>query len=500
MDQTFASNILSAFAHRKVAVLGDYYLDEYLYCGIRGVSPEMPVVRMRAQRRDHRAGAAGNLACNLSGLGAEVTALGVVGADAAGAELKRLLSTAGVAVDFLSEDADRGTGVLSRLLASKSENEEHHHHARVDYEPSGPLSRASADELRRSLRACLENVEALFLADYDENIPPVGVLNPPLAGEAVAVAREAGVPVYASSRRRPAELAGADCLICNEHEALLLGFAPRGCSCESAQETRRKLGLKTLCVTLGRLGVVCADESGVVTMPIYTPAGAPEIVDVCGAGDTFGAALLLARLSDAKTNEALELAGIAAALAVRKDRTEPVSASEVLREIRYPGMRSEKLLGVDELAGLVDDVRSGKRVVFTNGCFDLFHAGHVHLLRRAKAFGDVLVVAINSDRSTAENKGAGRPVLCERDRIEILTSLDFVDYVTVFDELTPINLLRRIRPHVLVKGGDYAPEEVVGRDIVCAYGGEVKIVEYQGETTTSLIRSIKAASDGTRQS
>ncbi len=498
MDHTSAATIIDAFTRRSVVVLGDYYLDEYLHCAIRGISPEMPVLRMLAERREHAPGAAGNLAANLSRLGAKVRAVGAVGADAAGAGLKRLLDGCGVDARGLLEAPERSTGVLSRVLAARGDGEGHYHHLRVDYEPSRPLSKDLADRLLEELGRSMRGADALYLADYDENRPPVGVLAAPVAGSAMRAAREAGLTVYAASRLRPGDFAGADCLICNEREAGLLGFAPGGSPAALVQDIKRRMEIGTLCVTRGESGVICASDAGTIERPAYTSPAGPAAKDACGAGDTFGAALLLATLSGAGLEAALELAGVAAALAVRKAQTGAVSGAEILREIRYPGVRNDKLVSVHELAALLDDLRPTKKIVFTNGCFDLFHSGHVHLLRSARSFGDVLVVAINSDRSTAENKGSGRPVLSERHRVEILTALDFVDYVTVFDELTPINIIRRLRPHVLVKGGDYTPDKVVGRDIVASYGGEVRIVKHEGHSTTSLIRSIKGASDGTR--
>ena len=496
MDHTAAAKILDAFRDRSVIVLGDFYLDEYLHCNLRGISPEMPVLRMRAERREQAPGAAGNLAANLSRLGALVYAVGSVGADSAGAQLKGLLEGCKVNVECLLEDPNRCTGVLSRILAAGGGG--YYHHARIDYEPPRGLSESSSADLLLGLRGCVKRGEALFLADYDENSPRTGVLSPAMARSAISAARDVSLPVYASSRCHPSDFAGADCLICNEREARLVGFSDAEPPAAAAQDIKRRLGVGTLCVTRGGSGVICACDSGAFEKPAYRPAAAREPRDVCGAGDTFGAALLLAALSGAGIEDCLELAGIAAAISVRKAQAGLVSVSEILREMRYPGIVNDKLVSVQELAGLLDDLRPTKKIVFTNGCFDLFHSGHVHLLRSARQFGDVLVVAINSDRSTAENKGAGRPVLSERHRVEILTALDFVDYVTVFDELTPINVIRQIKPHVMVKGGDYTPEEVVGRDIVASYGGEVKIVKYQGQTTSSLIRSIKTASDGTR--
>jgi D-beta-D-heptose 7-phosphate kinase/D-beta-D-heptose 1-phosphate adenosyltransferase len=497
MDHSSAASIIDSFARRSVVVLGDYYLDEYVHCAIRGISPEMPVLRMLAERREHAPGAAGNLAANLARLGARGGAGGAVGADAAGARLRELLDDCGVDTSGLAAVPDRSTGVLSRVLAAGGGGEGQHHHLRVDYEPSCALSEDFAGRMLEDLARSMKGAEALCLADYDENRPPIGALAPPLAESAIGAARGAGVPVYAASRLHPGNFAGADCLICNEREAALLGYAA-GSPAKLVGDIRAKLGLKILCVTRGEAGVICASDSGTIERAAYASAAGPAAKDTCGAGDTFGAALVLATLSGSDLETALELAGIAAGLAVSKAQTGAVSGAEILREIRYPGVRNEKLVSVQELAGLLDDLRPTRKIVFTNGCFDLFHSGHVHLLRSARAFGDVLVVAINSDRSTSENKGAGRPVLSERNRVEILTALNFVDYVTVFDELTPINIIRRLRPHVLVKGGDYTPDQVVGKDIVTSYGGEVRIVKHEGHSTTSLIRSIKEASDGTR--
>ncbi|RMF75285.1 MAG: bifunctional heptose 7-phosphate kinase/heptose 1-phosphate adenyltransferase [Acidobacteria bacterium] len=454
----------------------------------------MPVLRAVEERVEHALGAAGNVAASLAALGAQVALAAVVGADDAGRRIAELAGAARLDVDSLVTDPDRRTGVFSRIVLHGATGAGHHQ-IRVDREVGAAPSAAVRASLEQAVDARLDGADAVVLADYDETARRLGVLAPDLAGALVERARRRGIPVVATSRRHPEQFAGAEHLFVNREEARRLGLpAEQGAGALArrlAAEGRH--GLVT--ITLGGEGAVTGTADGVHEIPALPV----RVVDPCGAGDALLAATTLARLAGADPDEATRLGVHAAALAVGFVGTRPVTAPELVNLVRFGGAGAGKLHDPESLGRILDGLRGSHRIVFTNGFFDLFHSGHVELLRQARALGDLLVVALNSDRSTRENKGEGRPVLGERERVEIISSLEFVDYVTVFDELTPINVIRRLRPHLIVKGGSYRPEEVVGKDLVESRGGRVVVIPYAGRVTTEkLIRSIKAASDGTR--
>jgi D-beta-D-heptose 7-phosphate kinase/D-beta-D-heptose 1-phosphate adenosyltransferase len=485
--------LIEAFPRSPVGVVGDFYLDEYIHGSTMGISPEMPVLRIVEQGARHVAGAAGNVAANLAALGAPVAAFGVLGADANGDRLVAELDERGVRVHDLVRDPSRVTGTFTRIIARVAGGGDHHL-LRLDRDNPRPPSPATLDDLAARVAARLGELRALYLADYDETDGRAGVLSPAFVARVMGAARARGVVVAGSSRRHVVELAGVDHLFCNLTEARGLGLPSEDQLEAWAAVARRQYGLQCLCVTLGDAGLLCsaADE-------VFRVSALPTLaIDTCGAGDSLAAAFVLAVLAGASPREAAAVGTRAASIVVQKPGTVPIAAGDLARPLD-PGAGSSKVRTREELVELVSALRGSRKIVFTNGCFDLFHAGHIALLRAARSCGDLLVVGINSDRSTRANKGEGRPVLPEEDRVQILSALECVDHVVVFDELTPIRLIRDVAPDVLVKGGDYTVDEVIGKDLVEATGGRVVVIPYESRwTTRSLIRSVKAASDGTR--
>jgi D-beta-D-heptose 7-phosphate kinase/D-beta-D-heptose 1-phosphate adenosyltransferase len=492
LDQTLG--VIESFRKRSVIVLGDFYLDEYIHAIPLGLSPEFAVPRLLERAREAVPGAAGNVAANLAGLGCEVFAVGAIGEDGAGQRIAGLLNGLGVNTENLLRSADRVTGTLSRIV-SDAPHGGSQHLLRLDQErvPSG--SGGIEAEILARLGRLLPRVQGLFCSDYEESVPGTGLLSAVSVHKVASLARASGVRSLGSSRRRAALLAGVDGVIMNRAEAQLLGLSSPQRIETFAAECLERLGLQYLCITLGEEGVFCADRAERVRVP----ARRSELIDPCGAGDTFAAVFFAAMLSGSSLKEACRIANEGAAVVVGKHGTVPLTNEELSRQLKYGARGGGKLREPAELEALLEGLRSTRRIVFTNGYFDLFHSGHVHFLKKAKELGDILVVGTNSDRSTRENKGEGRPLLSESERIEILAALDVVDFVTVFDELTPINLIRRIRPHVLVKGGNYVEDEVIGSDLVRAHGGTVVIVPHESKTTTvGLMHLIKHASDGLR--
>jgi D-beta-D-heptose 7-phosphate kinase/D-beta-D-heptose 1-phosphate adenosyltransferase len=493
MDEDRAKMLIRKFADLHVFVLGDYYLDEYVQCQMLGISPEMPVPRMLEVSRLYAPGAAGNVAANFAALGAKVSAFGILGNDAYGERLKTELQRSAVDTSYLLTDHDRITGTFSRVTVPQVRGTPHHY-LRIDRENSSLPSSARIGELTEQLVSNAGKASVIFVADYDETATGCGLISKDLLDSVRNAACRCGALLCGISRRHLGLFKGFDCVLCNRTEAMEMGYS--GDLENIGLSVLRDLEVGSFCITLAEEGAILFSSKAVVE----SKSVPSKLVDPCGAGDCFAAVTALSLCTGAPPDEALDLANYAASLAVRKSGTAAISASELLNELRsVDGTADTKLVIPSELAPLLNQMRAEKKIVFTNGYFDILHSGHIRFLREARRFGDLLVVGINSDRSTYMNKGDGRPVLCEADRIELLTSLECVDYVTVFDELTPINLIRQLQPDVLVKGGNYRVDEVVGKDIVESYHGKIFVVPYQGSVTTrTLIQSIKTASDGTR--
>ncbi len=495
MDNSATLALIDSFPKQRVCVIGDFYLDEYVYVRVTGLSPEMPVPRAVEETTQHTPGAAGNVALNLTSLGSRVSVFGVIGTDRSGDILFRELESAGVDTTYLLRAAERRTGTFTRIVTHGPKLPAHHY-IRIDRENDSKISLDQAERLLGGLEANHGVYSALFVADYDETPERVGLLTQPFVDRLFQLTSATSTPTLAISRCHGADMLGATYFFCNQLEARGLGLRSAEDLADWSSKLRRANELKAVCVTLGTEGCFCSGPDADIRLPSF----APSIVDVCGAGDTFAAIFLLAQCAGASLRESAILASHGAAVAVQKPGTQPVTATDLRQAVRFCGRGGPKLLDREALSRLLDARRDSTTIVFTNGYFDLLHAGHVDFLREAKTLGDILVVGINSDRSTYQNKGEGRPVLPERDRITILSALEFVDFVTVFDELTPINLIRALKPDILVKGGNYELVQVVGKDLVESHGGRVVVIPFRGQTTTrTLIRSIQDASDGTLQ-
>ena len=485
------TDLLDRFKKQKVIVLGDFYLDSYVQTKIAGISPEKPVLRIVEERTEHAPGAAGNLAVNLAALGAEVVAIGVIGSDRAGELLVSKLNEYAIDTSCLIASADRVTGTFTRYLADTGT--ESHHLIRVDRENDNRIPQDVLQRLNDCISRELESAKGLFIADYDESPNSTGLFGSGIISKAIEQAHDRGVFSVGTSRLNAGRLSRLTYLICNQKEATQIGMTSLNELENFSREIVERLALTGICITLGEDGAFGYTRSHKIRSTVSQNRVA---VDTCGAGDTFASAFLLSMLSDGSLDESMTLATHSASIAVTKSGTQPVNALEIETSWRAG---CGKVLSADQLPVQLDIIRLNRRMVFTNGYFDLFHSGHVQFLQEARKLGDLLIVGINSDRSTQANKGPGRPLLKEQERIAILTELQCVDYVTVFDELTPINLIKTLKPDVLVKGGNYTENEVVGRDLIKSIGGRIVIIPYKGTVTTnSLMGSIKNASAGLR--
>ncbi|MEN0075866.1 MAG: D-glycero-beta-D-manno-heptose-7-phosphate kinase, partial [Paracraurococcus sp.] len=453
----------------------------FLYGAVERISPEAPVPVVRLGRTLAMPGGAGNVARNISALGGQAVLVGLVGRDAAAVEFRSLLAADPRLVDALVEAEGRPTICKMRVIAGNQQV------VRLDDEVSAPADAAEQAALTGAVEAALPGCQALILSDYAK-----GVLAPAVIAAAIAAAKRHGTPVLADPKNEDFALyRGADCLTPNARELGRAARLPVGTEAEVAAAARKVMaaaGLPALLCTRAEKGMTLVRAYGAVES---VPAEAREVFDVSGAGDTVIATLALAHAAGRSLGEAMRLANAAAGIVVGKLGTATVSADELAHALRAGGGAPDPAALLDHAAALrqVRDWQAhGLRVGFANGCFDILHAGHVALLGAARRRCDRLVVALNTDASTARLKGPTRPVNPLADRAAVIAALAAVDAVVAFEEDTPLELIRLLRPEVLIKGADYRIDQVVGADLVQAAGGEVALIELlPGRSTTGLV-------------
>ena len=465
-------------------------LDRYLLGDVDRVSPEAPIPVLRVERCEDRLGGAGNVAAMLAALSAEVVLVGVVGEDAEGAAVRALLGGIDVDADLLLA-APRPTTVKDRFLG-RTHSRYPQQMIRVDRESAAPLEPALADRLCAAYEARLGATDLVVVSDYNKGVCAAGLLE-----RMIAAAARRGVPVIAdpvrgADYRRYAGCAG---ITPNRSEAALALHRAIACGDDglAAARTLLDFGLEAAVVTLDREGIAWADRSGRSRLFPIRPR---QVFDITGAGDMVLSALGFCLAAGADWPEAIEVANLAGGLEVERLGVVPVTREELLAELAAKGGRQgRKLLPLDRLLDELQRRRSlGDRVVMTNGCFDLLHPGHVASLERARAEGDCLVVGLNSDGSVRALKGPGRPILDEQGRAAMLSALECVDYVVLFDEPSVAGLVERVLPDVLVKSAQYGREEVVGGEAVVRSGGRVVLAPMQGDySTTGIVDRIVAA-------
>ncbi|HSG88982.1 MAG TPA: bifunctional D-glycero-beta-D-manno-heptose-7-phosphate kinase/D-glycero-beta-D-manno-heptose 1-phosphate adenylyltransferase HldE [Pseudomonadales bacterium] len=467
---------LPRFDDARVLVCGDVMLDRYLSGPVTRISPEAPVPIVRVEDEDFRPGGAANVALGVAALGARCTLAGLVGDDEAADALEARLVAAGVDCALVRVPGWRTITKL-RVLSRRQQL------LRLDFEVALPAEAAAdaAAALHAAVARAAATHAVVVFSDYDK-----GALAEPQA--LVAAAAAAGARVLVDPKAGPYERwRGADLLKPNlaEFEAVSGRASGEADLLARAEALRLRCGVGALLVTRGEAGMtlVRADAE-----PLHLPARAVEVFDVTGAGDTVMAALAAMVAAGDALDGAARIANVAAGVAVSHTGTVSVSAPELRGALQDERAPDRGLLDQDQLAAAVARARRrGERIVFTNGCFDIVHAGHVAYLEQARALGDRMIVAINGDASVRRLKGPGRPVNRAEHRARVLAGLAAVDWVTVFDEDTPETLLDRLAPDVLVKGGDYRVEEVVGADLVRAQGGEVRVLDFHDALSTSAI-------------
>ncbi|TVQ30785.1 MAG: D-glycero-beta-D-manno-heptose 1-phosphate adenylyltransferase [Phycisphaeraceae bacterium] len=493
---------LAAWRPFTALVVGDFMLDQLVYGDAERMSPDAPVPVLRVHRTEALPGGAANVCLDIVALRGRVIAFGVTGEDAEGATLREALGAGGVDTNGLITDSARPTTV-KRSLVGLAQHRHPQKMFRMDMESTEPLSDGRLEELLRRFDAALADADVVCIEDYNK-----GVCCERLCCAVIERCRSAGKPVIVDPALIESyeRYRGATAITPNRTEAELatgrrVGDAPASVDqIDLAVTMARGLDLEALVLTLDRHGALLVENGGEADVrATHLPTVARQVYDVTGAGDMVLAALAAARANGTSWPDAVRFANAAAGLEVEIFGVKPIPLERVHHALL---VESRKLLGKErtleeaaiEAAALR---REGKTIVFTNGCFDILHAGHVSLLRKAARMGDALVVGINSDASVRRLKGPDRPVHHEQDRIEILSELESVDMVIVFDDETPLKLIEAVKPDVLVKGADYTRDRVVGADLVESWGGRVELAPLlEGRSTSGVVSRMRSARSG----
>lgn len=475
--------LLETLARPRVLIVGDLILDRYVFGTVERISPEAPIPVLAARRTEVRLGGAGNVAANLRALEAEVEILGVVGKDARAEDMRRLFTHAGVDMGGVLELSDRPTTEKTRMLGSGAQM------LRVDWEEAHALAEADAKRLVAGIEKRVKAAGAVILSDYGK-----GVLCGPVLRAVIDAARAAKVPVLVDPKGSDyARYRGATLLTPNRKEAeeALNRKLPKLADMPGAvRDLIGVAGVDAAVITLGPEGMYW--HSGQAEG--HVPTMARAVFDVTGAGDTVIALLALTLAAGLPFDACVHLANHAAGIVVAKPGAASVTRAELAGVLQDTSRSHGRVCTRAELKQRITRWKAEKkRVVFTNGCFDLLHAGHVTYLREARAQGDVLVVGVNEDASVRRMKGPERPLNTCADRMTVLSALEMVDAVTSFPEDTPLEIIQDLTPDVLVKGADWATKGVVGREWVERHGGKVVLAELvPGKSTTSLVERLKA--------
>lgn len=462
---------LPDFSQAKILVIGDVMLDRYWFGDALRMSPEAPVPIVNINSIDNRPGGAGNVALNISALGAQVKLLGITGRDEAASTLEKQLNAANVWHD-LCKIEDLATIIKLRVISR------HQQLLRLDFEEK--LKNAHKTTLIERFKQQLNTAKLIILSDYNK-----GTLSDPQT--LIQLAREALIPVLVDPKGNDFSIyQHATILTPNfkEFEAVVGPCLTEQSLINKGRELMAKLHIQALLITRGEDGMTLINADTVTHFPAY----AREVFDVTGAGDTVIAVLGSAFAAGLALETAASLANLAASLAVGKLGAAAISQPELLVALTGKTSFVSGIVNEEQLLQAVKETRAqGKKIVFTNGCYDIIHAGHVTTLQMAKQLGDYLIVAVNTDESIKKLKGDSRPINHLDHRMTVLAGLGVVDWVVPFADDTPERLLRLIRPDLLVKGGDYSLEQVVGADIVRAYGGEVRIMNHNIKTSSTAI-------------
>lgn len=486
MDEQHYGGLLARFKQARVMAVGDIYLDENVYGVVTEVSLEAPIPVLEVHERRYNPGAAGNAACNAAALGAKVYMVGITGDDTNAGIVRREFAVRNVDTTHIVTDPSRATNTYGKLRAG-GHNIPVQEMLRTDTPKPTPIDGAAEEAVVANIRKLAPEVDAIMIGDQVSSTITEKVL-----AAIVDCAKQYNLITLADSRKRAGIFAGIDVVVPNDKEAGLAAGIDVVDE-ESLRAAGRAL-LKTArnaLVTRGPEGITVFAADGTIEDVPIRPV---QVVDVTGAGDTVAAAVLLTLCAGGSLHDAAFLGNLTAGIAVAQEGVVTVSNEEALEALSGGGGPA-KVKTLKQLQAIMTKLkREGRRVVWTNGCFDILHVGHITYLLKARQHGDVLLVGLNSDASVRANKGPSRPVVNETNRALVLSALECVDYVILFDGKTPMPLLEALQPDVYAKGGDYTLDTIVQeeRRLVEGYGGSIAIIPgVEGQSTSNIIEKLQ---------
>lgn len=479
---------ISEFCQCQILVVGDLMIDEYLWGNVDRISPEAPVQVVSIKKEEHTLGGAGNVVNNLVSLGAKVAVCGIIGTGDNGKLLIEKLDELGVDHRGVFHENNRLTIKKTRVIA------ENQHVLRIDRESVQHVSEKNFKSLAAYIEKKIPDVDLILVSDYGK-----GLITKKLLSSIVKCAKKEKKVVIADPKGLDfSKYSGASIITPNQKEASKVSgidIFDKATLFKAGKKILKQAQTDSLLVTCGKNGMALFEKNKI---PYIIPAEAKQVYDVSGAGDTVLAVLGLCLATGKSLQKSAAIANTAAGIVVGKIGTATVSIKELQQALNaYPAFLSQKQKSFNELAGLVKELRKKrKKIVMTNGCFDLLHAGHIKLFSASKRLGDILIVAIDDDDSVKINKGAGRPVISARERVQILIALDSIDYVVVFPYEQLEDIISIVQPDILTKGSNYTEKEVLGYKKVSNYGGKVVLIPVtENISTTGIINNIKQSAN-----
>lgn len=467
---------LEVIKKTKALVIGDFILDEYIFGDVNRISPEAVVPIVKMNKIDYRLGGAGNVVANIVALGGNARALTLLGNDKEGRIIKSKLSEIGCDISLIKQTDEVTTVLKTRIVSSNSQL------LRIDREEYYELPQWYMEEVKNNYPSYFQDINVVIVSDYNK-----GAASKELIKVVTDYANFLNIPIIVDPKGNQIEKY-KNVTLCTPNMKELAELAGQKTVTEEhiveAVDKLLKKGIRNVLVTRSEEGMTLFEGSKRTDYPTM----AKDVVDVTGAGDTVVAMAACALAARYTMDVLCKLSNIAASITVTSFGTSAVTFEKLLEKIRIIN-GTDKLITADEAQKIAEKLKEDKKkIVFTNGCFDLCHPGHIHLLKEAVKRGDILVVGLNSDKSIKRIKGYLRPVIDEENRAYVLSSIEAVDYVVIFDEDTPLELIKKIKPDVLVKGEDWKGKKVVGEDVLSEYGGTIEFVEtYESFSTTRLI-------------
>jgi D-beta-D-heptose 7-phosphate kinase / D-beta-D-heptose 1-phosphate adenosyltransferase len=479
-------HLINSFSSTRILCVGDVMLDQFIRGTISRISPEAPVPVLHIKDESTVLGGAGNVVRNLEALGSSITFISVIGKDRDGSIIQDLLKASSKVDAYLIVDETRTTTRKTRFIAANQQV------LRTDWEKTLPLKADIEVELLKIFKKHLASHHLIILSDYAK-----GIFSPQLLQALIQETRAQGKPILVDPKGNDyTRYKGATILTPNRQElglATLTTLQTQEELVSVSQDMIKACDLRAMIVTRGSEGMTLVEASGAIE---HLQTRALEVFDVSGAGDTVMATLAVSLAVGASMSKAMHLANAAGGLVVAKIGTAVVHQEELLAALHAQEVQAheKKIVSRETMQDQIQKWRRrGNRLVFTNGCFDLLHPGHIFLLNEAKKAGDRLIVGLNTDSSVQRLKGPTRPIQQERDRAFVLSSLQCVDLIVLFEEDTPLELIRALKPDVLVKGSDYTIDQVVGAPFIQSYGGKVLLIDLvEGQSTTRMVLKMGA--------